>query len=116
MNRVDDHTAIFESLFEKTVDYSKVSYQLIRLKALDKVSETVSSLISKAVVFVLIASFLLFFNLGLAFWIGKMLGSTYYGFFVVAGLYALACIVFRVFIQNWLKKLIGNYMIKSALK
>jgi hypothetical protein len=116
MNNMDDHSAIFESLFEKTADYSKVSYQLMKLSALDKVSETVSSLVPKAVVLLLIASFLLFFNLGLAFWIGAMLGSTYYGFFVVAAFYALSGIVVRVFMHNWLKKIIGNYMIKNALK
>lgn len=88
----------------------------MKLSALDKVSETVSSLVPKAIVFALLVSFLLFFNLGLAFWIGNLLGSTYYGFFVVAAFYAAAGAVVRVFMHNWLKKLISNQMIKTVLK
>ncbi|NJK93816.1 MAG: hypothetical protein HC905_01780 [Bacteroidales bacterium] len=113
---MDDHTTIFESLIEKTADYSKVSYQMMKLTALDKVSETVSSLVPKIVVFALASSFLLFFNLGLAFWIGLMMGSTFHGFFIVAAFYAFAGIVFRVFMYNWLKNVIGNHIIKTVLK
>jgi len=37
------------------------------------------------VVFIVIAAFMLFINLGIAFWLGDILGKTYFGFLVIAG-------------------------------
>ncbi len=65
---------------------------------------------------VLAAVFMLFLNLGLAFWLGEILGRTFYGFFVVAAFYGIAGIVLHFFMHEWLKKLIGNYFIKHVLK
>jgi hypothetical protein len=59
---------------------------------------------------------MLFLNLGLAFWLGEILGRTFYGFFVVAAFYGIAGIVLHFFMHDWLKKIIGNYFIKNVLK
>ncbi|MGB8491641.1 MAG: hypothetical protein WCE64_11350 [Bacteroidales bacterium] len=76
---MEDNAKLIESLFERATDYSKTSFELIKLKALDKTSEAVSSLIPHSVVFVIFAVFILFLNLGLAFWLGEILGKTFYG-------------------------------------
>ena len=113
---MEDHTKLIESLLEKAVDYGKTSYELAKLKALDKTSDVVSSFIPHSVVFVLIGSFMLFCSLGLAFWLGEILGKTYFGFFVVAILYVVIGMFVHFFMHKWLKKLICNYIIKQALK
>jgi hypothetical protein len=113
---MEDSTKFIDSLIEKSVEYGKISYELVRLKALDKTSDVISSLIPSSIVFVLIASFMLFLNLGIAFWLGVMLGKTFYGFFIVAAFYALIAIILHFFIYKWIKKLVGNYIIKKALK
>jgi hypothetical protein len=76
----------------------------------------VSTLVPHSVVFVLIATFVLFLNLGLALWLGDILGKTFYGFFVVAAFYILAGIIIHFFMHKWVKKLVGNYFIKQMLK
>jgi fatty acid desaturase len=113
---MEDNAKQIESLLEKAAEYGKASYELVKLKALDKTSDAVSSFIPHSFVFVLIVSFLLFFNLGLAFWLGEILGRTCFGFFVIAAFYALAGIVMHFFMHKWLKKTIGNYFIKQLLK
>ena len=113
---MENNAKQLEVLLERAEDYGKTSLDLIKLKALDKTSEIVSSFIPYSVVFVLIASFMIFLNLGLAFWLGKILGETYYGFFVIAGFYIFTGIVFRVFIQKKLKKFICDSIITQALK
>jgi hypothetical protein len=107
---------LFESLFEKASEYGKTSYELVKLKALDKTSDVVSSFIPRSVVFVLIASFILFLNLGIALWLGDLLGKLFYGFFVVSGFYVIAGIVIYFLMHKWLKRIVSDYFIKHMLK
>jgi len=111
-----DNAKLLESLLERAAEYGKTSLELAKLKAIDKTSDVVSSFIPHTVVFVLIASFMLFLNLGLAFWLGEILGTIYYGFFVVAAFYIVTGVFVHVFMHKRLKKLIYNYIIKLALK
>jgi hypothetical protein len=113
---MDDHARLLELLLEKATDYGKTSLELVKLKTLDKTTEIVSSLIPISIVILLTISFLLFLNLGLAFWLGEVLGKSYYGFFVVAAFYILAAIIIHFFLSKWIKKLVGNYFIKHMLK
>ncbi len=111
-----EDTKFLESLLERATEYGKTSFELVKLKALDKTTDVVSSLIPHSVVFVLIASFLIFLNLGLALWLGEILGKVFYGFFVVAGFYVIAAIFIHFFMHKWLKRHVGNYFIKRVLK
>jgi len=113
---MDDNSELLESLLDRATEYGKTSYELVKLKALDKSADIISSLIPHSVVFVLIASFLLFFNLGLAFWLGELLGRVFYGFFVVAAFYVLTGIIIHFFMHKWLKRLVSNYFIQQVLK
>jgi hypothetical protein len=113
---MEDNTKLLESLLESASEYAKTSYELVKLKTLDKTSDIVSSFVPSTVVIILIASFMLFLNLGLAFWLGDILGKIYYGFFVVAAFYILAGLIIHFFMRNWIKKLVGNSFIKHILK
>lgn len=113
---MDNNTKLIESLIEKAVDFGKTSFELGKLKALDKTSDAVSSIIPHSLVFVLIMLFFLFINLGLAFWVGEILGKIYFGFFVVAGFYVLAGIITHFLLHRWIKNRIWNYIVKLALK
>jgi uncharacterized membrane protein len=111
-----DQEKIVESLLERAKEYGKISFELIKLKVLDKVSEVVSILVSNIITFVLAASFFLFINIGLAFWLGEILGETFYGFIVVASFYGFLAIFMLVFMHKWLKKKTYEYIIKQATK
>jgi len=105
-----------EELIERTVDYGKSNLELVKLKALDKTADVVSSIAAQFVVIAILFSFLFFLNLGLAYWLGKLLGEIYLGFFIVAGFYGFAGILIHFFMRKWLKKLAGNSFIKQVLK
>jgi ABC-type uncharacterized transport system fused permease/ATPase subunit len=113
---MEDNPNLVESLLEKATDYGKTSFELAKLKALDKTSEVSSVLMLNSVVLVLVVSFLLFVNLGLAFWLGELLGKIYYGFFVIALFYCTVATIIHLFLQKWFKKLFANYIIKQVLK
>ena len=113
---MEDNAKLLESLLERATEYGKTSFELVKLKTLDKTTDVVSSMVPHSVVFILFASFMLFLNLGLALWLGDILGKTFYGFFAVAAFYILAGIVIHFFMHKWIKKLVGNYFIKHVLK
>lgn len=112
---MEDKAKLIESLLEKATDFGNTSFELIKLKALDKTSDVVSSFIPHTVVFILIASMMFFLNLGLAFWFGEILGNTCFGFFVVAAFYGIIGLVIHFFMHKRLKQRIGNYIIKQVL-
>jgi len=113
---MEDNVKIIGSLLQSAAEYGKKSLELIKLKALDKTSDVVSSFIPPSVVLVFLSSFILFSGLGLAFWLGEILGKIYFGFFAVAAFYCFTGIFIRAFMYKWLKKIARNFMIKHVLK
>lgn len=111
-----DNVNMFEALYEKAVDYAKTSFELNKLKAIEKTADVVSSFIPHTVVFVLISFFVLSLNLGMAYWIGDMLGKAAYGFFIVAGFYCIAGLITHFIFHERLKRFFGNYFIKLLFK
>jgi hypothetical protein len=113
---MEDNENLFESLIERANEYGKTSYELAKLKLLDKASEVVSSFIPYSVIVALIGTFILFLSLGFALMLGDILGKLFWGFFAVAGFYIIAGIVIRLFMFKMLKRLAGDYFIKNVLK
>ncbi|PKP41430.1 MAG: hypothetical protein CVT93_08400 [Bacteroidetes bacterium HGW-Bacteroidetes-10] len=113
---MEDNVKLIEKLLERVVEYSKTSFELLKLKALEKTSDVASTLALHSVAFVLIASFMLFLNLGLAYWLGELTGKLYYGFFLIGGFYLLTVIVMFLFMRRWIKEVVTNYIIKHLLK
>jgi hypothetical protein len=113
---MEDGTNLLESLLERASEYGKTSLELVRLKAIDKSTDIVSSLVPHSVAVVLISSVILFLNLGLALWLGDILGKIFYGFFAVALFYILAVIVLHFFTHKWIKKIVTDYLVRHVLK
>lgn len=115
-DHIEEKTALVELLIERATDYGKTSYQLIRLKVLSKTSDAISTLLPRMLVGVLVMAFLLFASLGLADWLGEVLGKPYYGSFVVAGAYALIAMFVAVFLHRRLTRMISNFIIFKVLQ
>jgi hypothetical protein len=113
---MEETTRLLESLLDSATDYGKTSFELVKLKTIEKTTDIVSSLIPHSVVIILIGSFLLFLNLGLALWLGEILGKAFYGFFAVAGFYIFAGVIIHFFMHNRIKMYISNYLVKQAFK
>jgi hypothetical protein len=113
---MEENTSSIESLIDRATEYGKTSFELAKLKVLDKTSDVVSTLLSHSLALIIILSFVLFLSLGLALWIGEILGKIYLGFFIVAAFYGLAWILIHFFFHNWIKKCVGDSIIKQMLK
>jgi hypothetical protein len=112
---MEEKNNLLGSLIDIATDYGETSIELVKLKVVDKTTDIVSSLIPFSIVLVLILSFLLFLNLGIAFWLGDIFGKTAYGFLVVSGFYIFIAIFIRLFLYKWIKRLVGDYLVKRML-
>lgn len=110
---MEDTSKSLESLLERAADYGATSYELVKLKALDKTTDSASSFLSHIVVVVILVSIILFLNLGAALWLGDILGKIYLGFLAVAAFYVIVAFVAHVILQKWIKKMFYNYIIKG---
>jgi len=105
-----------ESIISKAANLAETKVELWKLKAAGKISETVTSLISKIAIVVLAGIALIILSLGAAYWIGTRLNNLYYGFFIVGGFYALAGLFVYVFRKNLIKRPITNLIIDKVVK
>ena len=108
--------SLIESLYERAEEYIKTTFELSKLKALETTTSIATSLIAKLTVILMIALFALVMNMGIALWLGEMLGKSYYGFFIVAVFYLIAGIVLHFFLHKWIKKPLSDLIINQALK
>ena len=113
---MEDKESLIESLIEKGEQYGKTTIELIKLKTLDKSADVASTLISWAVVIVFTVLFFLILNIGIALWIGELLGKSYYGFFAVATFYALLSIIFILFREQFVKMPVNNSIVTQVLE
>ena len=113
---MEDNTKLLDSLLERVTEYGKTSVELVKLRALDKTTDIVSSIIPHYIIIAFYACFVFFLSVGMAFWLSNILGKTYYGFIVVAAFYALIGIIIHLFMYKWLKIRICNYFIQQLLK
>ena len=108
--------SLIEELVEKTEAYSKTTYQLAKLKSLQTSTVIATTLVTRLSVIVMFTLFALVLNIGIALWLGEMLGKSYYGFFIVAALYLTLGIVLHFFLLQWIKKPMSNLIIEQALQ
>ncbi len=113
---MDTSASLLESLFEKAETFGKTTYRLSKLKSVETTISVATSLLSRLVVFLVFSLFILVLNIGIALWLGQLLGKSYFGFFIVAAFYLLVGILLHFFLHKWIKKPIADIIISQALK
>lgn len=111
-----ENTTPIATLFERAEDYGKTTLNLLKLNAIDKSADVVSSLVSRLAIIMTVVFSVLIISIGMSFWLGKLLGETAYGFFIVGGFFAILAVILNVFSHQWLKYPISNTIIKQMLK
>ncbi len=87
-----------EDLFHQAVDYSKTSYEIIKLKALDKGADVASTVVVRIMYLVIFAIGFIVLSLCISYWLGELLGKIYFGFLIVAGFWFVAGIFIYLFL------------------
>ena len=108
--------SLLELLFEKIEEYGKTNYELIKFKLLKTTAIIVPTLISRLIVVLVFFFFTLILSVGIAFWLSELFDNLYVGFFIVAAFYLVIGILFYFFLYNWIKKPIGDSIVKQILK
>jgi hypothetical protein len=105
-----------EVLFAMIEDYTFTSVELFKLRAVEKATIIAVSAVSKSSVVIAALLFIIFSTVGAALLLGELLGSSYSGFFVVGGLYVIMAILFHFRLKIWLRKPLGNQIIKNIFQ
>jgi len=113
---MESNATTVEALIGRAEDYGKTTIELVKLKAIDKSAEVASFLAVRFVIFMAVALFLLIINIGLALWLGDLLGKAYYGFFVIAGVNAIFAFLLYFFRNKWIAVPLTESVITQLMK
>jgi hypothetical protein len=116
MQDMEEKENVLTSLLDSVEEYGKTSFELFKLKRLDKASEIAGTVISRAAAIIAYVTFLLMASFGAAFWLGEVLGRIWYGFFVVAAFYGLLGLIVYFFMHKGLKRIVADMIIHQTLK
>ena len=104
-----------EELLQKLKDYADVRIDLFKLKSINKVSGFMSSAITMVVITIIFGAVFLCITIGLALWIGGLLGHAYLGFFIMAALYLIIGLVLYSNRKQLIKGKVSNSLIKELI-
>ena len=107
---------MLKDLMDRAEQFAKTNIQLYRLKAIDKVTDVFSSLAAGVVILIIVTFLLIILSIGASLWLGEILGKMYYGFFAVAGFYALLAIVLVAMRKQVLEVFFNNYIVNQIFK
>ncbi len=113
---MEDNTKLLETLLEKAINYGQSSLKLTKLKAIDKSTEVASTMVPQLFITAFVVLTLLFITLGMALYLGEILGKLYFGMAVVAGFYALCALITQLFLRKQISKACKNIIIRNIFK
>jgi len=105
-----------ELLLSDAGDFLETKASLWKLKTVDTLVESVSTLASGVGIICMTGVFILIMSIGLALFIGDWLGKSYYGFFIIGGCYGIVCLLFYLFRDRWMKEPLSNILIRKIFK
>jgi hypothetical protein len=113
---MEEQAGLIGSLIEKGGQYGKTTLELLKLKTVDKSADMISNIVSWLVIIIFALLFFTILNIGVALWLGSLLGKSYLGFFSVAGFYALLTLIFWIFRKPLLKRPVSDSIVKQVLE
>jgi hypothetical protein len=116
MQVMNDKENILASLLDNVEEYVKTSFELFKLKRLDKASDIAATVISRVTAIFASLTFLLMISLAGAFWLGSVMGKIWYGFLIIAAFYGLLGLFFYFFLHKLLKRIFADMIVHHTLK
>jgi hypothetical protein len=105
-----------EPIFERVEAYIKTTLELSRLKAIETGVAVATATLSSLIVALMALLFVFVLSIGVALYLGNLLGKAHYGFYIVASFYLLAGLTLHFFLHKWIRKPLGNFIISQTLK
>ncbi len=98
-------------MIETIKEYASKRIDLLKIQVTEKSSISAGVIAYLVILLVAFAFFIILFNFGLAFFIGKLLNNTSYGFLIVAAFYLLITLIVVSF-----KKRIVNIIANKVIE
>ncbi len=116
MTTLEDQEHDIDILLSDAGDYVETRTTLWKLKAIESLSDVSGELASGLALIGIASVVVLILSAGLALLIGYWIGRSFYGFFIIGGLYAIVGLIFFAFRDQWLKSPFSNMLIRKILK
>jgi hypothetical protein len=113
---LEEEKTKIEDLVDHLKEYMSTSFEIVKLKAIEKGVTVASSTAAVMVSSVLFLFSLLFLSAGLALYLGNALGNSFYGFLIVGGIYLLLGIVINAGKKSFVGTPVSNALIKQLMK
>lgn len=113
---IEERKELLEELFERIEAYVQLNVQLYKLRTIEFVAESTSTVVSKILIGLVAIMFFMFLNIGIAIWLGNLLGSPSHGYFLLSGFYLLVLVMLFIFRKNMFKKSISEGIMQKFAK
>jgi hypothetical protein len=104
------------SLIDKSKDFLDTRIELAKLKTIDKSADVLSSVVVMVSMLFIGTLVIILISIGLALFLGRLLGAYHDGFFIVGGFYAIILLILYIQRNKWIKTPISRELINKMLK
>lgn len=102
-------------LLTQVGEYGKNSFELTKLKAVQKLIPVATSFTGNLFVLLALYLFVFLLNIGIAMWLGDLLGKPYLGFLYVAAFYLLIGIILYFTAAKLFRTPVSRFIIRQTL-
>jgi hypothetical protein len=113
---MEERATLIESLLEKAEVYAKTNADLLKLKAIDKSADLLSSLAERFIFMKVFSLVVIMTSVGVALWVGELMGKMYFGFLSVALFYLVVGGIAYIFRKSFIKTPLNNAIISEMFK
>ncbi|MBS1660009.1 MAG: hypothetical protein JST68_03050 [Bacteroidetes bacterium] len=113
---MEDQQTDIDNLLSDAGDYIETRTTLWKLKAIESLSDVSGELVSGLAMIVVSSFVVILFSIGVALLVGDLIGKSYYGFFIIGGIYAIVALILYARRGDWLKEPFSNMLIRKILK
>ncbi|WP_082021860.1 phage holin family protein [Sphingobacterium sp. T2] len=114
---MDEPKFSFSGSFQKTKEYIDTQLEILKLKAISKISRIVGAIILDITKLVLTLVIIFFLSLALGFWLGELLNSNALGFLVTGAIFIIILVIVMLlepkleakFMDITIKKVLGKW-------
>ena len=113
---MDQEPTDIDTLLSDAGDFIQTRTTLWKYKGIESLADVSGELVSGLGLIVIASFIIIMFSIGFALLIGEWLGKSYYGFFVMGGLYVILGLIIFAGRGKWLKDPFSNMLIRKILK
>ena len=107
---------ILENLIDRTESYVASTFELSKLKMLEKLIVVVSSTVANLSTIIVLSISLLLFSIASSLYLGKIFEDNYLGFLIIAGVYLVFGLICHYFLRSRIKCKVSEAIIYEATK